>query len=690
MELVRDPTKVPKKMYFKFNTPKKTIRPFDVRNDEDMKTYRRLTQELKNVSVALSNQIREKDRLTGTLLYVSNTDGNVLSQEAEAKVKTEITTRIAALQLKYPWLAIKSEDWESMVDMMRKLNTTYKDLDAKGKLEMVKGKIRPIAVKSLEDEHLNPTDEDVLDARIELIIRLIGNLIDGSNTEGSSALIKRPVEEDPTEYTFEEVKNLPNSEWPTWLNTPEHRLNIGLPNPPQRRIKWTDENNLFDEGVIVIRGRKPILVEVDIDLNSNLISFVNTDTGKTISVQFTKGLYAILNESKEHADFLYSHRIITKSDFRTADSIANRLISNETVPAEDLRNIPTNTTLEIDQQDESDEEESEDEQEQKEQQKPIKRKKEEEEEEEEEEAAVLPGYELVDDFSKLIRKGAAPRYTIKWYTRPKNEKKIFRGSISQPHDNGYGGTVMVVIDSEKGTIEFTNGSNNKHLMTIPYSDDILYLLAEYRKSILNDMPISDEAVKQFARMLRVSNEHKILGSFNTEKRKWILERLRKINDNEAKALHDMLTTGAFYSYLQNPDDMPEPPPKKSTNSKKSSAPKTTSTSSSASNPDKGTKSTKKSSAPNPAPNYAKPTASSSASSSASKTKTNTKKGRGIIAYKKPADLADRLYVLIGQMAAGNDGKNIKNDIATIADELRDIKAISAKTYKAIYKKINFP
>ena len=55
-------------------------------------------------------------------------------------------------------------------------------------------------------------------------------------------------------------------------------------------------------------------------------------------------------------------------------------------------------------------------------------------------------------------------------------------------------------------------------------------------------------------------------------------------------------------------------------------------------------------------------------------------GSSVVYYNKPKQLADRMKILIGSMAAGNNSPVLKNDLSQINDEMLKIGAI------VIYKK----
>ena len=61
-------------------------------------------------------------------------------------------------------------------------------------------------------------------------------------------------------------------------------------------------------------------------------------------------------------------------------------------------------------------------------------------------------------------------------------------------------------------------------------------------------------------------------------------------------------------------------------------------------------------------------------------------GSGVVYYNKPTELAERMKILVGAMAAGNNSPVIKNDLSMINDELLKIGAIGQKTHEKFYKK----
>ena len=61
-------------------------------------------------------------------------------------------------------------------------------------------------------------------------------------------------------------------------------------------------------------------------------------------------------------------------------------------------------------------------------------------------------------------------------------------------------------------------------------------------------------------------------------------------------------------------------------------------------------------------------------------------GSGAIYYKDPNELVDRLKILIGSMAAGNNSPVLKNDISQINDELLKIGAIDKQMHEKLFNK----
>ena len=61
-------------------------------------------------------------------------------------------------------------------------------------------------------------------------------------------------------------------------------------------------------------------------------------------------------------------------------------------------------------------------------------------------------------------------------------------------------------------------------------------------------------------------------------------------------------------------------------------------------------------------------------------------GSGVVFYKDPKELAGRMKILVGAMAAGNNSPVIKNDLSMINDELLKIGAITPTTHEKFYKK----
>ena len=61
-------------------------------------------------------------------------------------------------------------------------------------------------------------------------------------------------------------------------------------------------------------------------------------------------------------------------------------------------------------------------------------------------------------------------------------------------------------------------------------------------------------------------------------------------------------------------------------------------------------------------------------------------GSGVVFYKDPKELAERMKILVGSMAAGNNSPVIKNDLSMINDEFLKIGAITPTTHEKFYKK----
>ena len=61
-------------------------------------------------------------------------------------------------------------------------------------------------------------------------------------------------------------------------------------------------------------------------------------------------------------------------------------------------------------------------------------------------------------------------------------------------------------------------------------------------------------------------------------------------------------------------------------------------------------------------------------------------GSGVVFYNDPNELAERMKILVGSMAAGNNSPVIKNDLAMINDEFLKIGAIDKRTHEKFYKK----
>ena len=61
-------------------------------------------------------------------------------------------------------------------------------------------------------------------------------------------------------------------------------------------------------------------------------------------------------------------------------------------------------------------------------------------------------------------------------------------------------------------------------------------------------------------------------------------------------------------------------------------------------------------------------------------------GSGVVFYNDPNELAERMKILVGAMAAGNNSPVIKNDLSMINDEFLKIGAIDQKIHEKFYKK----
>ena len=61
-------------------------------------------------------------------------------------------------------------------------------------------------------------------------------------------------------------------------------------------------------------------------------------------------------------------------------------------------------------------------------------------------------------------------------------------------------------------------------------------------------------------------------------------------------------------------------------------------------------------------------------------------GSSVTYYNNPNELADRMKVLIGSIAAGNNSPRIKNDLSQINDELLRINAIDRSLHEKFYQK----
>ena len=61
-------------------------------------------------------------------------------------------------------------------------------------------------------------------------------------------------------------------------------------------------------------------------------------------------------------------------------------------------------------------------------------------------------------------------------------------------------------------------------------------------------------------------------------------------------------------------------------------------------------------------------------------------GSGVVYYNDPNELAERMKILVGSMAAGNNSPVIKNDLSMINDEFLKIGAIDKQIHEKFYKK----
>ena len=61
-------------------------------------------------------------------------------------------------------------------------------------------------------------------------------------------------------------------------------------------------------------------------------------------------------------------------------------------------------------------------------------------------------------------------------------------------------------------------------------------------------------------------------------------------------------------------------------------------------------------------------------------------GSGVVFYNNPNELAERMKILVGAMAAGNNSPVIKNDLSMINDEFLKIGAIDQTIHEKFYKK----
>ena len=61
-------------------------------------------------------------------------------------------------------------------------------------------------------------------------------------------------------------------------------------------------------------------------------------------------------------------------------------------------------------------------------------------------------------------------------------------------------------------------------------------------------------------------------------------------------------------------------------------------------------------------------------------------GSSVTYYNDPNKLADRMKILIGSIAAGNNSPLIRNDLAQINDELLRIGAIDQSLHEKVFQK----
>ena len=61
-------------------------------------------------------------------------------------------------------------------------------------------------------------------------------------------------------------------------------------------------------------------------------------------------------------------------------------------------------------------------------------------------------------------------------------------------------------------------------------------------------------------------------------------------------------------------------------------------------------------------------------------------GSGVTYYNEPKELLDRMKILIGSMAAGNNSPVLRNDLSLINDELLKIQAIDKTLHDKFHKK----
>ena len=64
-------------------------------------------------------------------------------------------------------------------------------------------------------------------------------------------------------------------------------------------------------------------------------------------------------------------------------------------------------------------------------------------------------------------------------------------------------------------------------------------------------------------------------------------------------------------------------------------------------------------------------------------------GSSVTYYNNPNELTDRMKILVGSIAAGNNSPVIRNDLSQINDELLKINAIDSSLHEKFFKKYLF-